>query len=301
MTCRSCYDQRPGKPRVGVLVGFLAGLGLFCIWWSCWVPAPPRPRRAGGALDRARDTLAQAGMPAVSPAALAAGCLAMAAVAFLLVLAVSRVAAIAVCFAAMAGWLPVAVVRMRARRRRAQLREVWPEVVDNLTSGVRAGLSLPEALSQLGERGPLALRPAFRTFALDYRASGRFGECLDALKARLADPVADRICEALRITREVGGSDLGRLLRSLSAFLREDARTRSELEARQAWTVYAARLAVAAPWIILGLLATRPESVAAYARPAGALVLAAGAAGCVLAYLLMVRIGRLPEERRVLR
>jgi tight adherence protein B len=279
----------------------MGGVGLFCIWWSWWVPGPPRPRRVGGLRDRARDTLAQAGVPSVSPAALAVTCIGIAATTFLLVAGVSRVPAIGVCFALMAGWLPVATVRMRARRRRAQLREVWPEVVDNLTSGVRAGLSLPEALAQLAERGPAPLRPAFRAFALDYRATGRFSESLDALKARLADPVADRICEALRITREVGGSDLGRLLRSLSAFLREDARTRSELEARQSWTVYAARLAVAAPWLVLGLLATRPESVAAYARPSGALVLAAGAAICAASYLAMVRIGRLPEERRVLR
>ena len=201
----------------------------------------------------------------------------------------------------MAAWAPVAIVRGRARRRRERLRDVWPEVVDNLSSGVRAGLSLPEALAQVAARGPEPLRPAFASFAVDYRTSGRFGESLDALKDRLADPVADRICEALRITREVGGTDLGRLLRSLSAFLREDARTRSELEGRQSWTVYAARLAVAAPWLVLALLATRPESVAAYARPAGAVVLAVGAVLTVVAYRLMVRIGRLPEETRVLR
>ncbi len=34
----------------------------------------------------------------------------------------------------------------RARRRRGRLRELWPEAVDNLASAVRAGLSLPEAL-----------------------------------------------------------------------------------------------------------------------------------------------------------
>ncbi|MFZ5871511.1 MAG: type II secretion system F family protein, partial [Actinomycetota bacterium] len=150
-------------------------------------------------------------------------------------------------------------------------------------------------------RGPVELRAAFTSFAEDYRATGRFVDCLERLKARLADPVADRIVEALRLTREVGGTDLGRLLRTLSAFLREDARTRSELEARQSWTVNAARLAVAAPWIVLALLATRPEAVAAYNRGAGVLVLAVGAGVSVIAYRLMVRIGRLPEEERVLR
>jgi hypothetical protein len=56
---------------------------------------------------------------------------------------------------------------------------------------------------------------------------------------------------ASRLTRQVGGSDLGRLLGTLAEFLRESARTRSELEARQSWTVNAARLAVAAPRMVL--------------------------------------------------
>jgi tight adherence protein B len=211
------------------------------------------------------------------------------------------VAAIAACFAVMAFWAPFSTVFGRARRRRERWRNLWPEVVDNLASGVRAGLSLPEALGQIGERGPEPLRPPFATFAREHRLSGNFGESLDALKERLADPVADRLCEALRITREVGGSDLGRLLRSLSGFLREDARTRSELEARQSWTVYAARLAVAAPWLVLALLATRPESVAAYNRPAGTVVLLLGGVVSIVAYRLMIAIGRLPEEERVLR
>jgi tight adherence protein B len=189
----------------------------------------------------------------------------------------------------------------RARKRRAQLRDLWPDAVDNITSAVRAGLALPEALSQLAGRGPEELRPAFASFAEDYRASGRFQECLDRLKDRLADPVGDRLVESLRIAREVGGSDLGRVLRTLSSFLREDARTRAELETRQGWTVNAARLAAAAPWVVLAMMSIQQESLRAYSSAAGAAVLAVGGAVCVVAYRLMVRIGRLPEEERVLR
>src|SRR5690606_42152168 len=63
-----------------------------------------------------------------------------------------------------------------ARRRRTRLRDVWPDVVDHVSSAVRAGLALPEALVQLGERGPAELRPAFLEFAHDYRATGRFSD-----------------------------------------------------------------------------------------------------------------------------
>jgi tight adherence protein B len=150
-------------------------------------------------------------------------------------------------------------------------------------------------------RGPGPLQPAFDAFALDYQVTGRFGESLDRLKARLADPVGDRVVEGLRVAREVGGGDLGRLLRNLSGYLREDVRTRGELESRQAWTVNGARLAVAAPWLVLLFMSFQSEVIRRYASPSGALVLAVGAGLCLVAYRLMMRIGRLPVERRILR
>ena len=214
---------------------------------------------------------------------------------------VSRTPPVALAFGLIGGYLPVAVVSGRARRRQRELAEVWPEAVDNLASAVRAGMSLPDALAALGVRGPEPLRPAFDAFALDYQVTGRFGESLDRLKERLADPVGDRVVEGLRVAREVGGGELGRLLRNLSGYLREDVRTRGELESRQAWTVNGARLAVAAPWLVLLFMSFQTEVIHRYASPAGALVLAVGAGLCLVAYRLMMRIGRLPVERRILR
>jgi tight adherence protein B len=240
-------------------------------------------------------------MEGVTPGGLVLTSVGFGVVALLVAVVVTRVPSIALCFGVFAGFAPPALVRGRARRRRARLRQLWPEVVDHLASGIRAGLSLPEAVAQIAERGPVELRAPFLAFAEDYRATGRFGDCLDALKARLADPVADRIVESLRLTRDVGGTDLGRLLRTLSTFLRDDLRTRGELEARQSWTVYAARLAVAAPWIVLALLSTRPEAAQAYDTATGLVVLLTGGACTVVAYLLMLRIARLPEDPRVLR
>jgi tight adherence protein B len=219
----------------------------------------------------------------------------------LLMLGTSGTLTIAVAFGAIAAAIPRTLVARRARQRHDHVRQLWPDVVDNLASSVRAGLALPEALAQLAERGPEPLRPAFARFAADYRASGRFDESLGALKQRLADPVGDRIVEALRVARDVGGHDLGRLLRTLSAFLRDDLRTRGELESRQSWTVNGARLAVAAPWVLLAMLSLRPEAVAAYDSGTGAVVLGIGAAVCVAAYRVMIRVGRLPDEPRVLR
>jgi len=286
---------------VGALLGLLLGLGLLLVWRSGPRRAA-RVRRAGLSWSaRTEELLAQAGIEGVTPRQLAGASAGLGLVAFVLVLGTSQVPIIALLFGVFAALLPLLLVRRRRAQRTLELREVWPEAVDNLASGVRAGLSLPEALTQLGVRGPEQLRSAFRRYGEDYRATGRFGECLDTLKATLADPVGDRVVEALRMAREVGGTDLGRLLRTLSAFLREDARTRSELETRQGWTVNAARLALAAPWVLLLLLSTQPAAVAAYNTTAGSVVLLVGGGVSFTAYRVMLRIARLPTERRVLR
>ncbi len=64
--------------------------------------------------------------------------------------------------------------------------------------------------------------------------------------------------------------------------------------------VNGARLAVSAPWIVLLMLGTQSQTVEAYDTPQGTALLAIGAAACLLAYRLMLRIGRLPAERRIL-
>jgi tight adherence protein B len=286
----------------GIVVGLLLGMGLFCIWWSMW-PAQQTTARAARfrPLERLRDEIAQAGYLSLTPANVVTASLVAGVGVLVLLVALTRTLPVAACFAGMSAYAPLAMVRTRARTRRRNLRDLWPDVVDNIASAVRAGMALPESLIQLSVRGPEELQPAFAAFAQDYRTSGRFQESLDLLKGRLADPVADRLVESLRIAREVGGSDLGRLLRTLSSFLREDSRTRAELETRQGWTVNAARLAVAAPWLVLAMMATRAESIRAYNSPGGVVVLGVGAAVTVVAYRVMVRIGRLPEEERVLR
>jgi tight adherence protein B len=47
----------------GLLLGVLLGLGLFLVWWSCWVPSERPVKRAhrAGPLDRLSDEIVQAG------------------------------------------------------------------------------------------------------------------------------------------------------------------------------------------------------------------------------------------------
>ena len=282
---------------MGVVVGLGFGVGLFLIWAGLTMPPGERQDRR---TPRLRLLLDRAGLLSLTVRGLLAVCAICFLLGFVTVQLLSRTVPVSLVFAAMAGYAPVALVAGRARRRQRELNEVWPDAVDNLASAVRAGMSLAEAVAGLGERGPEPLRSAFQAFAHEYQVSGRFDDCLDRLKARLADPVGDRVIEGLRVAREVGGGDLGRLLRSLSGHLRDDARTRSELEARQSWAINGARLAVAAPWLVLLTMSFQREVIARYASTAGVVVLATGALLCLVAYRLMLRIGRLPLDQRVM-
>lgn len=282
---------------MGAAVGLSFGLGLALVWSGL-------TRSSAGARTRRsswlRVQLDHAGLQAVSVRSLFGAALVAAGVGFVAVQLVSRTVPVSLCFAVMAGCAPVAMVRSRARQREREMAGVWPDAVDNLASAVRAGLSLPEAVAGLAERGPVPLRGAFGRFAAEYQSTGRFEVCLDHLKHELASPVGDRVVEGLRVARQVGGGDLGRLLRTLSGHLRDDERTRAELEARQSWAVNGARLAVAAPWLVLLLMSWQGDVISRYGSGEGVVVLLLGGVLCLVAYRLMVRIGRLPAEKRVL-
>ena len=68
------------------------------------------------------------------------------------------------------------------------------------------------------------------------------------------------------------------MLRTLAAFLRDDLAARREIEARQSWTVVAARVAAAAPWVVLLLVSSRAQGARAFDSTAGFAVLVGGAA-----------------------
>ncbi|MCT9820400.1 type II secretion system F family protein [Microbacterium sp. W1N] len=280
-----------------VVLGVLLAAGVL-LTAAPWLWPAGMGVRDGAPTGRARRLLDAAGYahaPTARIGVIAAGCAVAAAALAWLVTALPTLALLA---ALTGGWAPWAYLRARARRLQRARRLLWPGVCDLLVSGVRSGVALPEAVAALADTGPAALRPAFAGFAADVAASGHFDSSILRLKAVLGDPVGDRIVETLRMARQVGGSELTTVLRSLSSSVRAEAALRAEVEARQSWIRGAAVLGVVAPWAIVALLATRPEGATAYASPAGVLLMLIGAGVSVVAYRLMMRLGRLPEPQR---
>lgn len=272
-----------------------AGVLLVLSPWL-WPAGATRAQSRGE--QRLERLLEDAGLARVSPSVVVMVSIALAAVvaaiAWLItqVLALTAVAMIAGAFA------PFAWLRARRGALVRSRRALWSDVCDLLIASVRAGMSLPDAVASLAHSAPSELRPSFTAFQRDIMASGHFDSSAANLKVALADPAADRIVETLRMARQVGGTELTSVLRALADSVRADAALRAEVEARQSWIRGAAVLGVAAPWVILMLLASRPEGQSAFGSGEGMALIIAGATVSAIAYRVMIAIGRLPEPRR---
>lgn len=202
---------------------------------------------------------------------------------------------IATPFACFFSATPTLITNARRRREESSITQSWPDAIDHLSSAIRAGMNLSESLSAIGLRGPVPLRPLFIALGNDLATSMSLEESLARFCQACDDPIANQLVETVLIAHEVGGSEIGKLLRTFSQFLRLELQTREEIRVRQGWVVNGARIAVAAPWLLLALLSLRHESVIAFESPDGMLVIFSGAVLSVIAYLWMRRLGHLGQ------
>ena len=107
---------------MGAVLGLLFGVGLLLIWSAFQAPRP----RAPAGRSRLRPLLGSAGLGDVSVAGFLVVSAVCAFVATVVVLLASRTVPVALVFGAMGGYLPVAVLKGRARRRQREFAEVWP-------------------------------------------------------------------------------------------------------------------------------------------------------------------------------
>jgi tight adherence protein B len=277
------------------VVSLLAAAGAFFLFDGLTT----RRRAPVQVVSNISRLLAEGGMHTTSPARFIGATVGAWGLTLFVIAGLTRSLVVAGALSFLAAWAPLSYVKARRRKRQEHLRDAWPDAITGLIASVRAGTALAEACVQLTDSGPEHLRPGFEEFRRAYRARGNFRSAISEARSVLADPIADRVIAALLLAHEVGGSDLVRTLRALADFTRDDLRIRREIQARWSWTVTAARVAAAAPWIVLVLMATRPEAARAYNTPAGAMVVIGGAVATLVGYRLMLRAARLPEHRRL--
>jgi tight adherence protein B len=290
---------------IGLLLAVLGAYGVFLLYTAVafrWtgVGIGPRVVRRTAKTLRWREWMVQAGLEDVRPAefetVMALLFVLGSAAAFVLFGGVVP-AVVAGAFAATA---PAASYRQRRARRLAEAREAWPRMIEEirlLTGSL--GRSVPQALLDVGRRGPAELRPAFAAAEREWLLSTDFARTTAVLKARLADPTADAACETLLVAHEIGGSDVDRRLAALVEDRIQDLQGRKDAQAKQAGVRFARRFVLVVPlgMALAGL--SIGTGRAAYQTALGQALVVLGLAVVVACWLWAGRLLRLPEEERV--
>ena len=207
---------------------------------------------------------------------------------------------------ALGGFIVLGVLAMEfeslgtlAKNRRRELAKLWPEVLDSIHSAIVSGMSLADGFDELNASGPKRLRSRFLLLSHRLDSGWVFEEAIDELKSNLGEVHADRLCEVLRMVATTGSETLGITLRSQASALRRDLAIAGQLDSKQGWVAGTAKIAVAAPWVIVALLSSRTENASIYNTAEGAAILLLGFVVCVVAYRLVHLLGALSQQPRV--
>jgi len=271
----------------------------FTMGWTGIGPGPRSARRTDRR-RRVRDWMVQAGLDAVRPGELAAVMGALFLVGGAVGYAIFGGVVPPLAGGCLAAGAPMGAARSRRDRRRAEAREAWPRMIEEIRiKATTLGRSLPQALFEVGERAPTELRPAFEVAHREWLLSTDFARTVGVLKSRLADATADAVGETLLVANEIGGNDIDRCLVALIDDRILDLQGRKDAMARQAGARFARRFVLVVPlgMALVGL--SIGDGRAAYQTPAGQLLVLFGLGLMALCWVWAGRIMRLPDEQRV--
>jgi tight adherence protein B len=204
-----------------------------------------------------------------------------------------------------ASWYPV-WVRARRNRRRHQVRRALPEGIDRICAALGAGQTTDQAViglvSDERESPELeVLRPHFQVLKNDLALSGDFAHAVEEVRRRLADETFDQVASALVLHSVVGGQRLRSSLASRAARLRADLAMRDRIAGERSRTMLSARIMLVLPVALLLLVRFwQPATADTLSTVAGQEILAGCALVVLSGYALVLHIGRLPDEARVL-
>lgn len=142
---------------------------------------------------------------------------------------VSRSALAAPVVGASAALLPAWLVRRHAGRRATMLNEQVGDMLDLLSSSMRAGFGFQQSLELAAREQPDPIAAELRTTLREVNLGMSTDEALERLVTRTGDADLDLVITAVLIQRRVGGN-LATVLDSISALIRDRARVRGEIQ-----------------------------------------------------------------------
>ena len=121
---------------------------------------------------------------------------------------------------AMAGTIPIFVVRYKKQKRTLAFEEQFPDALDMLTSALRAGLALTAAVQVVAEEAPDPVGKEFRVLFEENRLGLDMKHAVQMMSERVDSTEARLFATALILQRETGGN-LAEVLDGTAAVIRD--------------------------------------------------------------------------------
>ena len=291
----------------GLVIAVVGAYGIHLVftsfafgWTGLGIGAPRPTHRRRTAAARLERWMGQAGIGDVRPVEFAGVSVIVAILGFAIGATMFGSVLAAAGVAAFCATTPVASYRLRRANRLAVAHDAWPHMIEEIRvlTGA-AGRSIPQALLDVGLRGPVELRPAFEAAQREWLLTTDFERTVAVLEHLLADPTADATCETLLVAHEIGGADLDRRLAELAEDRRIDSLSRKDARAKQAGVRFARRFVIAVPVGMAVAGMSLGDGRAAYQKPTGQLLVAVGIALVAACWVWSARMLQLPRPERM--
>jgi tight adherence protein B len=169
----------------------------------------------------------------------------------------------------------------------------WPQYCDDLSSAIRAGLSVSEATWQASGSLPSLLQIRFTTARTNCENGVAFNKSLEKLSIELDNSTFSRIVHLIITAQSHNTSAISSLLNEFSQNLRVDIALINEIAGKQAVTRVSAKVAAFAPLVVLILTSTRESVRQSFLSSTGLIIISAVMAVTLFSYLAMRRISQI--------
>jgi tight adherence protein B len=187
------------------------------------------------------------------------------------------------------GGLPFWMLKFLKKRREAKFLQAFPDAVDTIVRGIKAGLPLLDSLKVIATDAPEPLKSEFIAIVETQTVGIPIGEACTKLYERIPVPEANFFGIVIAIQQKSGGN-LSEALGNLSKVLRERKKMKAKIQAMSMEAKASASIIAALPPSVAGLVyITSPQYIELlWTHPTGRMLLA----GCAVWMLTGVMVMR---------
>jgi tight adherence protein B len=189
---------------------------------------------------------------------------------------------------AMGCGMPMWLLKFLKKRREAKFLQGFPDAVDIIVRGIKAGLPLLESMRIITSDAPEPLKSEFRAIIETQTIGIPLGEACGKLYERIPVPEANFFGIVIAIQQKAGGN-LSEALGNLSRVLRDRKKMKAKIQAMSMEAKASASIIAALPFAVMMLVyITSPDYIELlWTHPMGRMMLVGCAAWMTIGVLVM--------------